>query len=577
MFLLRSILLGFIGRSFAIIYDCNNFLNGVYNIRYCALSNVTVTHDAEEVVFRSEYPRPYYFEFSDSKLTEIPRIMFTSFPEMQNLDVTRSQVENINKYTFEQAKELRYLNISGNRLSVLNSFVFKGCDKLVRLDVSNNRLSEVKEKALHDLPKIDHLDLSGNLLEQLDEGLFSKLTLLSYLSLANNRISEIHDRMLENCTLIAFLDLRRNRIHRLSDTFLSSLTYLRVLVLDDNRLTSLVIPQQLTKLLASKNNISSIYAEDSTKSQLYLMTLSRNNLNDIRNITVLETLSILDLSFNPIGPLHLTSFLKLKKLNDLNLEATQLKTIEHGIFTQQSKLRRLDLSYNMLQKLDISVLTSTPNLETLFIDGNGLLDFNYEHIPELFPNLTYLGLFANSWNCSYLTSLVRFCNRNKITIGTSKNYGEITHLTNVQGIYCASSNKDRIQFQPSLAISHLDENFSQEEDTQLKLIVANVTSTEFEYKLMVELLDMIRNVNASNADRLDEVQKMVLRGGRGCDASHAVGFQVFIMLILSMILVLNVGFLLYVQYNANARRAVDRMIIFKRGETASIQTQMEDF
>ncbi|KXJ81829.1 hypothetical protein RP20_CCG016865 [Aedes albopictus] len=577
MILLRFLLLGFLGGSWAIIYDCNHFLNGVYTIRYCALSNVTVTHDAEEVVFRSEYPRPYYFEFSESKLTEIPRVMFTSFPEMQNLDVTRCQVENINKYTFEQAKELRYLNMSGNQLSMLNNFVFKGCDKLVRLDVSSNRISEVKEKALHDLPKIDHLDLSGNLLKQLDAGLFSKLTLLSYLSLANNRISEIHDRLLENCTMIAYLDLRGNRIHSLSDTFLSSLTYLRILVLDENRLTSLVIPHQLTKLFASKNNISSIYAESAEKSQLYSMSLSKNNLKDIRNITILETLTILDLSFNPIGPLHLTTFLKLKKLIDLNLEATQFQTVEHGTFTQQSKLRRLDLSYNLLQKLDISVLVPTPNLETLFIDGNGLQEFSYENMQELFPNLTYLGLFANSWNCSYLTNLVRFCNRNKIAIGTTKNYGEITHMTNVQGIYCANSDKDRIQFQPSLAVSHLDENFFREEDTQLKLIVANVTSTEFEYKLMVELLDMIRNVNASNADRLEEVRKIALGHERGCDARHAIGFQVFIMLILTVILVMNVGFLLYVHYNANARRAIDRMIIFKRGETASIQTQMEDF
>lgn len=503
--------------------------------------------------------------------------MFTSFPEMQNLDVTRCQVENINKYTFEQAKELRYLNVSGNHLTVLNNFVFKGCDKLVRLDLSNNRIVEVKEKALHDIAKIDHLDLSGNLLEALDENLFSRLTLLSYLSLANNRLTDLYDRLLENCTLIAYLDLRGNRIHSLSDTFLKSLTYLRILVVDDNKLTSLKIPSQLTKLSASKNKISEIYAEDSTKSQLYSLSLSKNNINSIYNVTILESITILDLSFNPIGPLNLTAFLRLKKLVDLNMEATQLQTLQHGIFTQQTKLRRLDISYNFLQKMDLNILTSMSGLETLFIDGNGLTEVNYEHVPELFPNLTYLGLFANAWNCSYLTSMVRFCNRNRIAVSSTKIYGEMTYLTNVQGIYCASSDKDRVQFLPSTAVSHLDENFGREEDAQLNLIVANVTSTEFEYKLMVELLDMIRNVNTSNANRLEEVRRMALASDRGCESVHTTGYQVFIMLILTVILVLNVGFLLYVQYNANARRVMDRMIIFKRGETASIQTTMDDY
>ncbi|EDS39960.1 carboxypeptidase N subunit 2 [Culex quinquefasciatus] len=563
----------------AIIHDCNHFHNGVYTIRFCAFSNVTVTHDAEEIVFRSEYPRPYFFEFLDSQLTEMPRIMFTLFPEMQNLDVAGSQVENVNKYTFEHAKELRYLNMSGNRLTVLNNFIFKGCDKLVRLDVSSNRISEVKEKALVDAPKLDHLDLSHNLLHELDERLFSQLTLLTYVSLAHNRLQVLHDDLFVNCSMLAYLDLKGNQIEVLSDNFLNNLPFLRTLVVENNKLKSLKIPPQLTKLFASFNKITSVYPENTEKSQLYSLTLSNNNLNSIQNISNLEGLTILDVSFNAIGPLNLTTFLKMKKLTDLNLEATKLNTLEHGLFSQQTKLRRLDISYNFLRTLDITVLTATSNLEKLFIDGNNLVDINYDHIPELFPNLTYLGLFSNVWNCSYLTTLVRFCNRHKIALSTSKSYGEMSHLTNVQGIYCASSDKERIYFRPESAVAHTDDRLNRDEDDQLNLLVANMTSTQYEYKLMLELLDMIRQVNATNRERLDEVRKMALRAepeGCGEYGAHAAGFQVFIMLILTVILVINVGFMLYVQHNANARRAIDRMILFKRGETASVQTQLED-
>ncbi|XP_055602960.1 platelet glycoprotein V-like [Uranotaenia lowii] len=581
MFWLRILISSLlIVHSLAKIHDCNHFLNGVYNIRQCAFNNISVAHDAEEVVFRSEYPRPYFFEFHDSKLTEIPRIMFTSFPEMQNLEVTQCGIENINKYTFEHAKELRYLNLSSNRLTVLNNFIFKGCDKLLRLDISQNQITEIKEKALYDAVKVDHLNLSGNLLSDLDENLFSKLGLLAYLSLANNQISVLHDNLLSNCTSLAFLDLKGNKITSLSDIFLSSLTHLKTLSMDSNRLTALKIPQQLTKFTASNNFLLSIFMDDPTNSQLYTLNLSNNKLRSIENITVLQTIAILDVSFNPIGPLKLTSFLKLKQLTDLNLENTKIATLEHGILAQQSKLRRLDISYNNFRQLDISVLTSTPNLETLYLDGNNLIEMNYEHIPELLPNLTYLGLFANSWNCSYLTTLVRFCNKHQISIAGTKPYGEMSHLTNVQGIYCATSDKDRVYFNDSQAIQHVDKYLSADADRQLEMIARSTTSTDFEYKLVVELLEMIRSVNRSSNGRMDEIRQMALGlgDGKACVSSfHAAGYQVFIMLILTVILVLNVGFLLYVNYNANARRAVDRMIIFKRGDTASIQTQMDDF
>ncbi|XP_053686699.1 leucine-rich repeat-containing G-protein coupled receptor 4-like [Sabethes cyaneus] len=560
-----------------VIHDCNYFHNGVYNIRYCAFSNVIVMHDAEEIVFRSEYPRPYFFEFNSSKLTEIPRILFTSFPEMQNLDVVKSQIENINKYTFEHAKDLRYLNLSSNQLTVLNNFAFKGCDKLVRLDVSNNRITDVKSNALSDASKLDHLDLSGNLLEVLDENLFSKLNLLTYLSMANNKLKTLPDHLLDNCTMIAYLDLRDNQIQTIADSFMKGLTYLRTLIVHNNKLTSLTIPQQLTKLLATRNRLSSIYAVEPDKSQLYVLSLSKNQLTGISNITMLESLGVLDISFNPIGPLNLTTFLKLRKLVDLNLEATQLNRLEYGLFTQQSKLRRLDISYNFLRKIDLTVLTSTPALEKLFIDGNGLLEINFDHIPKLFPNLTYLGLFANAWNCSYLSSLVQFCNHNGIEVSSTKSYGEMLYMTNVQGIYCAGSDHDRVYFQPSTAVQHEDENLNQDKDLQLELIAGNISSTDFEYKLMVDVLEMIRTVNATNSNKLEEVRRIALGSGGGCTAAiHSTGYQVFIMLILTFILVINVGFLLYVHYNANARRAIDRMIIFRRGETASVQTQLEE-
>ncbi|XP_050072887.1 leucine-rich repeat transmembrane neuronal protein 3-like [Anopheles maculipalpis] len=554
----------------ALIYECDHYSStGDYNLRHCTLHGVTVVHDAEDVDFSSEYPRPYWFEFQQSRMEEIPRSLFTTFPEMQTIDLRNTGIENINKFTFEKAKQLRHLVLHGNRLKVLNNFIFKGCDLLEWLDLSHNQLQEVKEKTFHDIPLVKELYLDHNRLVTLPEDVFGELPNLAVLSLNDNLLTTLGERIFGYSQLISLnLNFNQLRTIHLKDAHQSwQKVYLR-----GNLLTSVVLPSVAVEIDLSHNNLTTIeipYEQMAVK----LLDLSHNLFNNISNISSLSNLNTLDLSFNSLQSLPLTTFLKMNQLRELNLEATNLTTLEHGIFSQQYNLTRLDVSFNRLQKLDLTVLTAAARLEHLHIDGNNLTSIQYQRLPAMFPSLGYLGLFANSWNCSYLVDVVHFCRQHSIKVEPLKAYGTTLDASNVQGIYCKSTQESVLP-----VVAPIDHPLSG----------GKSSPGEFTND---QLLQMLRDMNRTTEQLLHEMVRSIHeRAGNGgvvgagspaivsasCTELHAYNYQVFILLILSVILIINVGFLLWIQHNANVRRAVDRTIIFRREQGASVQTALHE-
>uniref|UniRef100_A0A182P7Q3 Uncharacterized protein n=1 Tax=Anopheles epiroticus TaxID=199890 RepID=A0A182P7Q3_9DIPT len=549
----------------AVIYQCDYYdRDGEYNRRHCTLHGVTVVHDAADIDFSSEYPRPYWFEFQSSQMDEIPRAIFTTFPEMQTVDFRETGIENINKFTFENAKQLRHLFLHRNKLSVLNNFIFKGCDRLEWLDLSHNQLQEVKNKTFHDIPTLTRLDLNHNRLVTLPAEVFWELPELAHLSLNDNQLVALDEETFFHSRIVA-LNLNYNRLRQvhLEDRFQTW----QKLHLRGNLLTTVDIPSAPVEIDLAHNNLTTlciIHPQNALES----LDLSHNLFKDISNVSALDQLHTLDVSFNALQTLPLTTFLRMKRLSRLNLEATNLTTLEHGLFSQQNNLTWLDVSFNRLQTIDLTVLTAAAQLEHLHIDGNNLTSVEYRRLSSMFPSLAYLGLFANSWNCSYLVDLVHYCRQHSITVAPQKAYGTTLDTSNVQGIYCKSSQSSVL---PVVApVDH-------------PIVSDDRVVTEFSID---HLLEMMQEMNKTTEQLVKEMMRAIHRraeSGAGspvvtasCTSLHAYNYQVFILLILSVILILNVGFLLWVHHNANTRRAVDQMIIFRREQGASIQTALHE-
>ncbi|XP_053674701.1 carboxypeptidase N subunit 2-like [Anopheles nili] len=552
-----SVIIILVGATEAIVYQCENYdVNGEYNSRYCALYGVVVVHDAQDVDFTSDYPRPYRFEFRLSNLSEIPRALFTAFPEMQSLDLSETGIEIINKFTFENAKQLRKLMITYNRLTSLTNYIFKGCDQLEELDLSHNELQELKENTFSEIETVNTLRLSSNQLTSLPENVFFTLPNLVLLTLSDNLLTTLSEHMFSKNPL-TMLDLGKNR---LLHVHLHEIRTMLEVTLSENRLTNVTLPPYAKTVNISHNSLSTIHVLPGGDAVEWL-SLAHNMLTDIGNISTLRNLHTLDVSFNALRSLPLTTFLHLSQLQMLNLEATNLTSMEHGLFSSQKNLKWLDISYNQLQKLDLTVLTPALYLQTLHIDGNNLTDIEYSTFKELFTSLIYLGLFDNSWNCSYLVDLVSFCRRYSIQISATKQYGTVYHVSNIQGIYCAGSRA--VHLPGAIPVEH-------SMDRQ-DIPPSNDRTAAQLAKQLNELHQIIDRLERELSQKDPSVSNLPLGT---CSALDVYNYQVFMLLILSMILILNVSFLLYVYRNANARRSVDRMIIFRRNQGGSIQTEL---
>ncbi|XP_050091846.1 toll-like receptor Tollo [Anopheles aquasalis] len=563
----------------AIIYQCDHFEREHYNVRYCALFNVTIAHFAADVDFLSEYPRPHRIEFFQSKLTEVPRTLFSTFPELLEINFDESGVEHLPRYTFEHAKQLQRLTLAGNELTSIGAFVFGGAERLQSLNVSRNRLKELKVQSFSDVFELNEIDLSYNQLESLPTDVFALLTKLKSLFLHHNRLTQLADGTLRN-NLLATLDLSYNRLREFDTSRVMTTEPTEVLRLRVNSLQTFTIPLITHLIDLSVNNVSVLLrTQPEQPCNVQHLNVSLNRLTNLVNVTDLSRLTTLDVSFNPLGNLPLTTFLSLPNLIVLNLEATNQTHLEHGLFSQQQRLVWLDLSFNRLEQFELSVLTAATGLQQLYLDGNALTSIDYGQLYELMPVLRHLGLFANHWNCSYLIQLMRYCKRHGISIEPSKPYATVLHLPNVRGIYCQSSPAARLPvFQP-IGHSPIDENslqdLQQQQQQQQQNQSTTVPSVEDKSESSARLLELMQQLNQTTLERIERIDRRATVTV-GDVTLHAYSVQIFILLILSAILIINVGFLLWVQHNANARQAVDRMIIFRRQQGDSIETQLHN-
>uniref|UniRef100_A0A182T476 Uncharacterized protein n=1 Tax=Anopheles maculatus TaxID=74869 RepID=A0A182T476_9DIPT len=164
-----------------------------------------------------------------------------------------------------------------------------------------------------------------------------------------------------------------------------------------------------------------------------------------------------------------------------------------------------------------------------------------------------------------------YCRNHSIKVSPLKSYGTILDASNVQGIYCKTASDSVLP-----VVAPVDHPMAGGKSSPNEL-----TNDQ--------LLQMLRDMNRTTEQLLQEMVRSIHQrpggvvgaGGSAivtasCTELHAYNYQVFILLILSVILIINVGFLLWIQHNANVRRAVDRMIIFRREQGASIQTALHE-
>ncbi|KAJ0084921.1 hypothetical protein Patl1_31038 [Pistacia atlantica] len=181
-----------------------------------------------------------YIDLAESKLKEIPRLVWPCAPSIRIFDISYNSIQNV-PHRIDCFTELRENDLSDESIS------WRGITSLKLLQVlhlSQNCLNTLPS-TLGLLTSLERLDVADNLLTALPIEI-GNLTELEDLNVKNNRISSIPSSI-GNCTALVEVDLSSNLLSELPDEF-CSLHNLKALHIRNNAIKSL--PNSLFRMCA---------------------------------------------------------------------------------------------------------------------------------------------------------------------------------------------------------------------------------------------------------------------------------------------------------------------------------------
>lgn len=452
-----------------ILLPCDEFKDQIlYEGLYCTVNGVHLTDfDSFDC---NVYPHHRHLvkvmKFTECRSPNIPYMVFQYFNGVREFDISFSELESIRRGDFVNADDLMYLTAIHNKMTELSSSLFLGAPNISVVDLSYNQIEKVSASAFTGAVFMSRLHLSHNMIRTLDKNTFGSMTMLDELHLDFNQLNTIDVDLFSNNILLARLSLNNNRIVRLECEALTNLKYLsRIdlsgnkltefntscisetdldLIINDNQLQNLTL-RKVASVHASHNQIKHIHIEDGI-SNLKSLKLANNNLTNITEIFEhLSSLETLDLSYNYVGKLNISTFAILTNLEHLNLAHTNLSNINFGTFFHQKELKSLDISYNNLNRINFDVfLPYLKNLESLILDGNNLTEME-GLTTSMFPQLSILSITNNNFNCTYLAKLLRTLKWDELGLSIDP---ELVHTneTHINGIKCDHTTNDSIVY-----------------------------------------------------------------------------------------------------------------------------------
>ncbi|KRY65055.1 Slit -like protein 2 protein [Trichinella pseudospiralis] len=333
-----------------------------------------------------QIPRLALCRLGELKVLNLSHNQITSFPELFDSDPQQSpgercseqqqllvfdlgynEIFDISRLQMRGLSSLRILNLQHNRLETIGTGVFESLLHLQELNLRGNQLAVVYTLP----PGVVHLDLSANRLLTGPVGL-ERLTNLQKLNLSVNRIETFNLINSSPFDSLRILDLSKNHLTnfnvggtadgdgRPAAQTLSNVTTsnLQQLYLNDNRLDKIDFGRSLVSLRR--------------------LDLSRNLLAstfELSGAGLLEhmpSLRELYLSGNGIGHLDEDAFVDLPQLSSVALDHNRLLEVPAALSILPN-LTAVDLSHNRIVHLGPNSLDGPASLRWLNLSGNGLM------------------------------------------------------------------------------------------------------------------------------------------------------------------------------------------------------------
>ncbi|CAO1412843.1 unnamed protein product [Diamesa serratosioi] len=412
-------------------------------------------HDYSKTIFE--------VDISKSKIHDLPRELFRSITTLKKVQANACGIEELSRYIFEYADALTELRLRENRLKKISSGVFMSAKALQTLDLTGNKIEEIEKNAFSKLINLEYLTLSENKIKTLTEDTFKELVKLTSLRLDSNKIQMIEENFFDNnlelteirldtneiimivnkafdkLLKLKTLNLASNRLHKIN----VQNTNIEKLLLPYNKLTHIDLNKNMKSFYAPYNNLKSINFNGNTN--LLEIKVRQNNFTNISNFSSLLNLEILDLSYNLLDKLEVSTFARMTNLIKINLEYTNItsNSLTYGTFGHNINLTNLDLSYNSLQHIDINIFNALSQLTHLKIDGNNLTEIPVESLKVTFPKLLLISIVDNDWNCTYLSNMIKQLKQLNVIVYVFSKM-KVFDVPNVAGIRCHNNKTDHV-------------------------------------------------------------------------------------------------------------------------------------
>lgn len=299
---------------------------------------------------------------STKNLTEIPRQLFDTFPnlvyleasiglhslphslpsnQLKQLNLGYNRIITIDANTFhEYGNQLEYIHLQNNEIaSISESGAFNGLTKLIVLILYHNKLTIVHRTTFNGANNLQDIDLSSNEIATIEDGAFD-LPHLKEILISDNKLKKLSDNIFAGAPNLQNIDLQKNQLEHIGKAF-------------------------------------------ERTQHLHQLQLSGNNY--------LQDLNILALS-------------NLPELISLSLDAIGIHSIliPSSVTTSQSPLHTLSLSQNHLSDADfLKQLSIFSKIEKLFVDSNKFVqwdDADVRNIKKYFPLIELIVTKNNIWD-----------------------------------------------------------------------------------------------------------------------------------------------------------------------------------
>jgi Leucine-rich repeat (LRR) protein len=331
-------------------------------------------------------------EIHDSTFYYIPALLFTTFPNLQTLNIFGSKLQEIRPNTFQNAKNLTNLWLHYNGLTNLNASSFVGASALQEIWIFEPNWT-INPNIFKGLPALNAVQLMGANMITVNQTLFAD----------NPKLKRLY---LERCS-IKSIDLRS-----LTNLVLLSLGYIGLFSLNKNLLQN---NSKLTSFYLYGNGDLCALDDGFFKNNPNLVNIKLydNQLENIPNALLANTPSLQQLSLgrNKIKSLSSTAFQKFSNLQWLDLSHNLLTSLPKDIFSNNTGLQYIYLNDNKLNAIYQTTFTNLKKMNHLLLKNNVCIDAEfYDSNKPLNSTAVMQALTkcdANANNCANGNSFIK--------------------------------------------------------------------------------------------------------------------------------------------------------------------------